>query len=45
MKHVRELILWCLLVLFCVSAAGCNTLKGAGKDIEKAGEAIQDAVD
>ena len=45
MKHVRTLILWCLLILFCVSAFGCNTIEGAGRDIEKAGEAIQDAVD
>jgi predicted small secreted protein len=24
-------------------SAGCNTMNGAGKDIEKAGEKIQDA--
>lgn len=23
---------------------GCNTLKGAGRDIERAGEAVQDSV-
>lgn len=28
-----------------VLAAGCNTIEGAGKDIERSGEAIQDAAD
>lgn len=31
-------------LLFLVAAAvGCNTVEGAGQDIEKAGEAVQDA--
>jgi Entericidin EcnA/B family. len=30
------------LMLFCaVLLAGCNTVQGVGKDVEKAGEAIQ----
>ncbi|WP_339844127.1 entericidin A/B family lipoprotein [uncultured Halopseudomonas sp.] len=32
-------ILLCLALLFGV--AGCNTLEGAGEDIEQGGEAIQ----
>lgn len=28
-----------------VLLAGCNTLDGAGQDIERAGEGIQDAAD
>lgn len=38
MRKLTVLILavWCLAAL-----AGCNTLRGAGKDIEKAGEGIQ----
>ncbi|MFN3617491.1 MAG: entericidin A/B family lipoprotein [Aquabacterium sp.] len=33
-----------LLVLACaVAFAGCNTMHGIGKDIEKAGEAISGA--
>lgn len=28
-----------------VLLAGCNTLQGAGQDIERAGEGIQDAAD
>jgi predicted small secreted protein len=27
--------------LFAVWLAGCNTVQGVGKDVEKAGEAIQ----
>jgi len=36
-----------LIVLLAVSAisAGCNTVAGAGKDIEKGGESIQRAAD
>ncbi|MFQ1064493.1 entericidin A/B family lipoprotein [Bordetella trematum] len=28
-----------------VASAGCNTVSGAGKDIERGGEAIQRAAD
>lgn len=34
-----------LLALALVLLAGCNTLRGVGKDIEKAGEVIQDTAD
>ena len=35
-----------LTILLLSSALGaCATLEGAGKDLEKAGEAIQDAAD
>lgn len=39
---------WMVLMMlgaFVVALAGCNTLKGAGEDIEAGGEAIQDAAD
>ncbi|MBO9444428.1 entericidin A/B family lipoprotein [Ruegeria sp. R14_0] len=32
-----------LVGLALISLAACETAKGAGKDIEKAGDAIQDA--
>jgi predicted small secreted protein len=32
-----------ILSLGALFLAGCNTMDGAGKDIEKAGEKIQDA--
>jgi len=28
-----------------LAVVGCNTVEGAGKDLESAGEAIQDAAD
>ena len=37
-----------VLALFCgalVSGSGCNTVKGAGKDIERGGEKLQGAAD
>lgn len=34
-----------LLLLAGAFASGCNTVKGAGKDIQKGGEAVEDAAD
>ena len=39
MKRVTAAV---VLVLFTVVAAGCNTLQGVGKDVQKAGEKIED---
>lgn len=46
MKSFRLLVLG-LLATTLITAAnlGCNTTEGAGKDIERAGEKIQDAAD
>jgi entericidin B len=30
-----------ILIALVIAIAGCNTLNGMGKDIEKAGEAVQ----
>ncbi len=36
-------------LLFCAligtSVLGCNTIRGAGKDVERGGQGIQDAAD
>jgi predicted small secreted protein len=32
-----------LLLLLMLTLAGCNTVQGMGKDIERGGEATQDA--
>jgi len=47
MRRLTKLIvLWLLLAGLCGSAlTGCHTMKGAGQDIEQAGEGIQRAVD
>lgn len=36
-------ILSALLLLGYFAVAGCNTMQGAGKDIQKGGEKIEDA--
>ena len=41
MKRFSLLILIGLILMTSIS--GCNTLRGAGEDIENAGEHIQDA--
>ncbi len=43
MRRLYRLVFWCLLAAFCVSTTGCNTVEGLGRDIERAGQAIQDA--
>lgn len=43
-KKLVSLLLSSLMVLVMGTAvSGCSTIEGAGKDIEKAGEAIRDA--
>lgn len=39
MKH------FALLLAACLVLASCETVKGVGRDIENAGEAIDDALD
>lgn len=42
----KMLSMWGVLVLaLMLAATGCNTLEGAGKDIQSAGEEIEDAAD
>lgn len=35
------MIKYFILIALVVAFAGCNTINGMGKDIEKAGEAVQ----
>ncbi|MGM0914457.1 MAG: entericidin A/B family lipoprotein [Pseudomonadota bacterium] len=43
---MKRTLLILLAALFAVSLlSGCNTVRGAGEDIERGGEAIQDASD
>lgn len=34
-----------IIILAMLSVAGCNTIQGAGRDIQSAGRAIENAVD
>lgn len=46
MKTFRKLIVALVVgTLIGIGALGCNTIKGAGKDIEKGGKSIQKAAD
>ena len=38
---MMRLLTLTLLCAFLASLAGCNTIQGAGRDIQKAGEAIE----
>ena len=44
MKNTRNLTLslLCITALIGLLASGCNTANGFGKDVQKAGEGIQD---
>jgi predicted small secreted protein len=42
MKKLASVV---LLVSIAISLSACNTMAGIGKDVEKAGEAVQDAAD
>lgn len=43
MKNKTLLALLAAAALASLLTTGCNTMNGAGKDIEKAGDKIQDA--
>ncbi len=40
----RRALLFTLHAAIVVALSACNTVKGVGQDIQKAGEAIEDAV-
>lgn len=42
---IRKLLLACALGGVLMGATACNTVKGAGRDIESVGEAGADAID
>lgn len=43
--HAKLLALMTAFILGSFTLTGCNTVDGAGKDIERAGEGIQRATD
>jgi predicted small secreted protein len=43
MKHL--LAMTCVLALFLLCTPGCNTVKGAGKDLQVVGEKGQELID
>jgi predicted small secreted protein len=45
MNRFRMVVVWLLICSGSSMLVGCNTIEGAGEDIEQGGEAIQEAVD
>ena len=43
MSVIRNTIVFALLAALGLGLAACNTVRGAGQDLENAGEAVQDA--
>lgn len=43
MQHRKRLFLLLPLALMCLGLTACETMEGAGRDIEGAGESVQDA--
>jgi predicted small secreted protein len=45
MKSIATLITLCFAFAFTFALAGCNTMHGAGQDMQKAGSSIENAAD
>ena len=43
--YVNVIAVLLFVALFGSSVFGCNTFRGAGKDVERGGQGIQDAAD
>ena len=41
---MSKILAACLLLLALVATSGCETIKGLGRDISNAGEALEDSV-
>ncbi|HWP20653.1 MAG TPA: entericidin A/B family lipoprotein [Burkholderiaceae bacterium] len=41
----RWLAVWSLILASALGLAGCNTVQGMGKDVERGGEKVQDAAE
>ncbi len=42
---IKKICVFVTAVTLAIAASGCNTLEGAGEDIQSGGEAIEDAAD
>ena len=43
MNMAKKIALLCILLVCCITLFGCNTMHGAGEDIEQGGKAIENA--
>ncbi|MFP4499423.1 MAG: entericidin A/B family lipoprotein [Candidatus Hydrogenedentota bacterium] len=44
-KFSKVIVVLLVGTLMCAGTLGCNTFRGAGKDIQKGGEAVEDAAE
>ncbi len=44
-KYLRAAAIVLVTAAFVLATAGCNTMEGAGKDVQQGGQAIEDAAD
>lgn len=42
MKHLNNIIILISALISTISLSGCNTIEGAGEDIQAAGEKIEE---
>ena len=42
-KRIMKRVAWAIVLLTLVMLAGCNTMQGFGKDVEKVGTEIEEA--
>lgn len=45
MTSLQRIVSALAIAAFAFTLCGCNTMKGAGKDMENAGEEVQEAAD
>jgi predicted small secreted protein len=45
MSIVKQIVVAALIMTVTISGLSCNTIKGAGRDIQEGGEAVEDAAD
>ena len=43
LRKIKALAVQAAVIIAIVALSACNTMQGAGRDIERAGEEIQDA--
>lgn len=43
--RIRNVLMFALVGVSLIALSGCNTIRGVGQDVEKAGEEVQEAAD
>lgn len=43
--RIRNVLMFALVSFSVLALSGCNTVRGVGQDVEKAGDEVQEAAD